>query len=189
MIKFHSEKKFFQSIEHGPEHNLVPFADYNSVSYYYCSTPNEQTIIPSSENTKLYVADTLILYPQLMNAAFDGDVNIETKWAFPTGGLSFYYTVKENTLIRVSLSEIPSGNYRMYLDYVKSPKASQFSVWQRQTQLTNWIDGNQNSSQRIELQDISDLTITPINNTISFHFKPNENQNQFVLNRIVLIRK
>ncbi|MGH2647892.1 MAG: glycoside hydrolase family 172 protein, partial [Ginsengibacter sp.] len=88
--KISFEKSFFQSIEHGPEHNLVP-ADYTSVSYYYCSKSNVQKLIPSAENTKVYMPDTLMLYPQLMNFGIDGYATTETKWAFPTGGLTFYY--------------------------------------------------------------------------------------------------
>jgi hypothetical protein len=186
--KISFEKSLFQSIEHGPSHNEIP-ADYTSVSYYYCSQPNAQTIYPTAENTRLHESDTLILYPQLLNAAFDGDVGIETKWAFPTGGLTFYYTVKENTIIRISFNEIPSGNYRMYLDYVKSPESCKFSVWKRQTQLTDWFDGHSDLVTQFDMQNISDFVVSPISNTVSLRFKPNGNQNKFILNRIVLIRK
>ncbi|MES1220115.1 MAG: glycoside hydrolase family 172 protein [Bacteroidota bacterium] len=182
------EKSFFQSIEHGPEHNEVP-SDYTAVSYYYCSKPNIQNIAPASANTKLYMPDTLMLYPQLMNAAIDGDIHVETKWAFPVNGLTFYYTTTENSVLRMSLRDIPVGNYRVFLDYVKSPEAGMFSLWQRQTQLTDWINGNDNKINRIEMQEVTDLALTSLNNTLTFRFKTEGKQNQFILNRIFLIRK
>jgi D-arabinan exo alpha-(1,3)/(1,5)-arabinofuranosidase (non-reducing end) len=181
------ERSFFQSIEHGPEHNMIP-SDYTSVSYYYCSRPNIQKLIPSPENIKLYIPDTLILYPQLLNTGIEGYATTETKWTFPTGGLTFYYTIKENTIIRMSLHDIPPGNYRMYLDYVKSPGSARFSIWQRQTQLTDWIDGHDANVDRVEMQRMSDVVITPLNNTVSFRFKTNSGQDQFILNRIILVK-
>lgn len=184
------ERSFFHSIEHGPEHNEVP-SDYTSVSYYYCDRPNAQKFVPSATNTKLYTPDTLTLYPQLLNLAIDGDAGIKTNWAFAnaTGGLTFYYTITESTILRMSLQGIPVGSYHVYLDYVKSPGASKFSLWQRQTQLTDWIDAYDSKTEREGMQNISDIAITPLNNTLSFRFATTEKQNQFILNRIILIRK
>lgn len=182
------EKSFFHSIEHGPEGNHVP-ADYTSVSYYYCSNNNQQQLIPSATNTRLYQQDTLILYPQLLNVGTEGKVAIDTKWAFPTGGLSFYYTVEEETKLRVSLQDIPAGRYHVYIDYVNSPVGANFSIWQRQTPITEWIDTHNATVERNELKNMCDLEITPLNKTISFRFKTAGNRNQFILNRIVLIKK
>jgi len=186
--KISFERSFFHSIEHGPEHNEVP-ADYTSLSYYYCSKPNRQIQAPSRQNTKPHIPDTLTLYPQLLYAGVDGDVAIETKWAFPTNGLTFYYTITDNTILRMSLRDIPAGVYHAYLDFVKSPDAAMFSMWQRQTQLTGWLDGVNPNVDRVEMQEASDITITPLNNSISFRFKTTNKQNKFILNRIILIRK
>ena len=182
------EKSFFQSIEHGGEFNLVP-ADYTSVSYYYCNQPGQQKIIPSDQNTKVYMPDTLMLYPQLLNTGIDGKLITETKWAFPINGLTFYYTVEDDSRLRISLKEIPPGKYRIYLDYVKDPGGAQFSIWQRQTALTDWIDTRNDKIARDPMRDMSDIMITPLNNTISFRFKANAGQNQFILNRIILVKK
>ena len=182
------EKSFFHSIEHGPEHNLVP-SDYTSVSYYYCSENNLQDLIPAAENTKIYMQDTLTLYPQLLNVGIEGKADIDTKWAFPTGGLTFYYKVEEDTRLRVSLKDIPAGRYRMYLDYVKNPGGTRFSTWQRQTPLTEWTDTYSERIERIDMQEMSDIMITALNNTITLRFKPTGNKNQLILNRIILVKK
>ena len=181
------ERSFFQSIEHGGEYNLVP-ADYTSVNYYYCNKPSQQKIVPSAENTKIYMPDTLMLYPQLLNIGMDGKVVTETKWAFPINGLTFYYTVEQDTRLRISLKDIPPGSYHMYLDYVKSPGGAQFSIWQRQTALTGWIETSNDKVERDEMRAMSDIFITPLNNTVSFQFKTTAIQNQFILNRIILVK-
>lgn len=121
--------------------------------------------------------------------SIDGDVNIETRWAFPTGGMSFYYTVKENTVLRMFLQEIPVGDYQVYFDYSKEPDGTSFSIWQRQTKLTDWLDSYDSSIRRIEMQYLSDFEVTSLNNTLSFRFKPEGTKNQLILNRIILVRK
>ena len=132
--------------------------------------------------------DTLMLYPQLLNIGMDGKVVTETKWAFPINGLTFYYTVEQDTRLRISVKDIPPGNYHLYLDYVKSPGGAQFSVWQRQTALTDWIETRNDKIERDEMRAMSDILITPLNNTISFRFKTTASQNQFILNRIILVK-
>jgi len=123
--KISFEKSFFHSIEHGPEHNLVP-SDYTSVCYYYCSNNNVQNVIPSVENTQLTIPDTLMLYPQLLNIGLEGKAVIESKGVFPINGVTFFYTIEEDTKLRVSLRDVPVGNYRIYLDYAKSPAGTAF---------------------------------------------------------------
>ncbi|MGC4038183.1 MAG: DUF2961 domain-containing protein [Chitinophagaceae bacterium] len=182
------EKSFFHSIEHGPEHNLAP-ADYTSVSYYYCSQPNEQIVTPSNLNTKIYYPDTLTLYPQLLNMTVGDAITIDPKWTYPTGGMSFYFTVKNEGALRISLKDIPVGNYNIFLDYVTTPESASFSVWQRQTQLSQWIDGYSKETNRQEMKEIAPVSITSLNNTISFGFRTNGNKNKFILNRILLVKK
>jgi len=185
--KISFERSFFQSMEHGGEYNLVP-ADYTSVNYYYCSKPGQQEIMPSAENTKIYMPDTLMLYPQLLNVGIEGKVVTETKWAFPINGLTFYYTVEDDTRLRISLKDIPPGYYRLYLDYVKDPGGTQFSIWQRQTALTDWIDTRNDTIKRDEMRDMGSVLITPLNNTISFRFNTTAGKGQFILNRIILVK-
>ncbi len=188
--KISFNKSFYHSIEHGPEHNEVP-ADYTSVSYYYADQPNIQTKIPVAADAKMYMPDTLSIYPQLINMAVDGDAGIKTNWEYAryTGGMTYHYTIQQNTILRMSLQGIPVGNYHVYLDYIKSPEAAKFALWQRQTPLSGWIQASDNRTVRVEMQNIADLTITQLNNTISFRFSTTEKQNQFVLNRIILIRQ
>ena len=181
------EKSFFHSIEHGPEHNEVP-SDYTSVSYYYCDRSNVQSLIPSPANTTIYLPDTLMLYPQLLDMGIEGHADIETKWAWPIDGMTFYYTVDDETKIRIQLPAVPAGNYDLYLDYVKSPGGASFSLWQRQTPLSDWIDGYNSNVQRIPMTQFAHLSVTDLNQSISFRFKTAANRKQFILNRIILIR-
>ncbi len=185
--KISFEKSFFHSIEHGGEHNEVP-SDYTSVSYYYCDRANAQAAIPSLENTQLYSPDTLMLYPQLLNMGIEGHADIDTKWAYPIDGMTFYYTVDDETKIRIQLPAVPAGKYRVYFDYVNSPGGASFSIWQRQTEITGWIDTHNDKPERISMKRVADLAVTDLNQTISFRFKTSPDRRQFILNRIILIK-
>lgn len=181
------EKSFFHSIEHGPEHNEVP-SDYTSVSYYYCDRTNAQSVIPSAENTTVYSPDTLMLYPQLLNAGIDGNVTIETKWAYPIDGMTFYYNVDDETKLRIQLPGVPAGIYNVYFDYVKNPQGASFSLWQRQSPLTGWIDSYNGNTERDAMRQMGKILVTDLNQTISLRFKTAADRKQFILNRIIFIK-
>jgi len=186
--KISFDKHLLQTIEHGPEHNLVP-SDYTSVSYYYCNSPNPQRIFPSESNTRIYLPDTMEIYPQLMFTAMDVYSSVEAKWAYPLPAKTMFYTIKENSLVKMSLRDIPPGNYTMYMDYVKDPAAAAFSIWQRQTQLSEWIDANAEKTERLPMEKLADISLTNLNNSFSFHFNTKPGRDKFILNRIILIRK
>jgi hypothetical protein len=186
--KISFEKSFFHSIEHGPEHNEVP-SDYTSVSYYYCDKPNIQSLTPSPENTIIYMPDTLMLYPQLVNAGIEGYASIETKWAYPIDGMTFFYSVEDETRIRMQLPGIPAGEYSVYLDYVKCPQGASFSLWQRQSPLTGWIDCYNSLVERDAMKQIGNIVVTDLNQSVSFRFKTSADRKLFILNRIIFIKK
>jgi hypothetical protein len=178
---------FLQTIEHGPELNRWP-SDYTSVSYFYNDRPVTQSLNPANANTKIFVPDTLEIYPQLIPATMDNSLSVEAKWAYPVPAKTMFYTVKSNSLIQLSLRDIPEGNYRIHLDYVRGPAAASFSLWQRQQPLTEWIDAFQNNSERIPLQPVGSIHIDRLNNSFSFQFRTAEGRNQFILSRVVLVR-
>lgn len=74
------EKSIFQSIEHGPVGNEFP-VDYTSVLLYYSDTPVKELIRPTNILSKVYMPDTLIIYPQLMDYNLYG----KDKRRFQTG--------------------------------------------------------------------------------------------------------
>ena len=90
-------KSFWQSIEHGPAGNNFP-ADYTSLGLYYCDSPPERITIPTDELSKVFIPDTLFLYPQLMNLTLYGEMNIETTWKYGTGGESYLFTPGEDSV-------------------------------------------------------------------------------------------
>ncbi len=186
--KISFEKSFYHDIEHGPTRNSAP-ADYTSVSYYYSDTPPSPAKAPANSTTGVFLPDTLMLYPQLLNLGIAGGIAIQPRWAYPTGGETYFCTVSENAGLRIPLEGVPPGDYRLYLDYIKDPAGCSFSVWQRQTQVSDWFDTRHPARERDENKVLCNIRIDPLVNTITLRFKTWEGGNQFIFNRLILIRE
>lgn len=185
--KLNFQKHFYHGIEHGPVANEVP-AIYTSLGYLYGSQPPLSQSSPTLVDTKIYFPDTLTIYPQLMNFGIQGGLEVGTSWAYPTGGETFNFKVKDNTVLRISLFEVPAGKYRVFIDYAADPQGCEFSLWQRQTQQTAWINSYQESTSRKEQQFLTTIELTNLIKTISFHFKNYPDRDRFILNRLILVR-
>ena len=181
-------KSLFHSIEHGPIGNSFP-SDYTSAGIYYCSTPAIRVSYPSEELTNVFIPDTLILYPQLIELTLFGSIDIMTTWQYGTGGESYRFTPAGDSWVRMSLKDIPAGSYRIYYDIMTEPDGCDFSVWYRQSQLTDWISGFSKKEERNMKLYICDMDINEMKNTITTRFRTSEGKTSLLLNRIMLIRK
>ena len=124
--KISFSKSIFQSIEHGPQGNAVP-ANYISMALYYSDTPVAMAIKPSAQLTKSYMPDTLMLYPQLMSFSVWGDISIKP------GFSAYVFTAANEARLRISLSELPYGRYKLYAAVKKDQLGADIAIWQRQT--------------------------------------------------------
>ncbi|RYG45289.1 MAG: DUF2961 domain-containing protein, partial [Chitinophagaceae bacterium] len=184
--KLSFEKSFFHSIEHGPVANNIP-AIYTSLSFYYGESVPAP--LPKMKTHEVFSPDTLVIYPQLTPTISWNGADQETLWAHNTGGLSHVYTVKDETILRFSLDDIPYGDYELLVDYDKIPLGAKMKVMQRQTELSGWIETYAADTSRIEAEKAGSMQRTPDHRTISIHFKTDGNKNQFFLNRFVLVRR
>ncbi|HWB23878.1 MAG TPA: glycoside hydrolase family 172 protein [Chitinophagaceae bacterium] len=186
--KISFEKSIFESIEHGPEGNKVPVS-YTSLSFYYCSTAPAGYTKPVNSITGVYMPDTMMLYPQLMHFNIDGEINTKTQWAFNTGGESFIFTVADGSALGMPLEKIPVGHYKLYVDMVKLPQGCEFSVWQRQTQVSGWLPTANTTKERVPQMYVGDIEVTDSQNSITLQFKTSAQGKTFFLNRFILVKK
>jgi hypothetical protein len=181
------EKCIYHSIEHGPVQNAIAVA-YTSLSFYYGNKPPSQFTKPTNELTSVSVPDTLLIYPQLARLNFWGNIQLKSKWAYPTGGMSFLFTVQDDSRIRIPLEPVPPGNYKVFADFAKLPRGCAFSLWERQTQISEWISGNASSRQRMEQFYLGNIVIHSSETTLTFQFRTDSSHDAFFLNRIELVR-
>ena len=176
------------TIEHGPVGNAFP-VDYTSVALYYCNSPNNAVQQePTNELTTVYLPDTLVIYPQLMSYNVWDNINFESSWAYNTGGLSYLYTVNNESKLRISLKEIPYNKYKLCLDITEFDEGCEFSIWQRQSQLSSWINTANTSTTRIEELYVCDIDIRDFRNMLTIRFKTDEKHKKLFLNRMILIK-
>ncbi|HLO60118.1 MAG TPA: glycoside hydrolase family 172 protein [Bacteroidales bacterium] len=186
--KLSYEKSFYMSIEHGPAGNLVP-VDYGSLALYYADTPPANSKRPTNELTGVSIPDTLVLYPQLMDFNIYGNIGVKTTWKYGTGGESYLLIPGDETWLRISLDDLPHGTYTMLLDVIKQPSGCDFSLWQRQTQLTNWISTFSETEERVEELSTGEIKLNGSINTITIRFRTGMQKKSLLLNRIIFIRK
>lgn len=120
------EKNIFHSIEHGPVYNKIPVS-YTSLALYYGNTAPSQFTKPARDLTDVAFLDTLLAYPQLANLTIWGDIVVKSLWAYPTDGTSFLFIVNDESPLSISMETIPSGNYKVFADFAKTPEGCAFS--------------------------------------------------------------
>jgi len=180
------EKSFYHSIEHGPIDNNIP-AIYTSLSFYYGSKPPEKLKAPA--DVKVYVPDTLMIYPQLTYLNIWNSVAVKSLWAHDTGGMSYVYTVKNETSLRFSLENIEDGKYDLYVDYGKFSRGAEVRILQRQNVVRDFFSTYSRDSSRVKMEKVGLLEKNGFSKAFSLEFKIDGDKDQFFLNRFVLVRR
>lgn len=175
------EKEISHTIEHGPEKNNVP-ADYTSVALYYAPkkiTSTRPEVKPNNSLTKVFIPDTFMLYPQLMQFSIAGAVKIDGNlMQSATGGL-----------VQINLSDLPKGSYKLYADLQKTPDGGEIVVWQRQKEVSDPISFYAEKKETLTAKYICDINIDDFKNAITFRFKKDAMKSVIHIQRLILIRK
>lgn len=181
-------KSFYHSIEHGPVGNQFP-VDYTSVGLYYASSIANHAVEPTSKMATVFVPDTLVVYPQLMDYNIFGLIDVKTSWKYGTGGETYFLTPGVDSWLRISLKEIPHAKYSIFFDVMNEPFGCEFSLWQRQTQVSGWISTHSSSEERKSDLYAGDIDVEDFKNTLTLRFRPEGERKTMVLNRVVLVRR
>ena len=187
--KISFEKNIYQSIEHGPENNNIP-VNYTSLAFYYCDVPPATFLKPSNSLSKVYIPDTMMLYPQLLNFTVWDNITCKASWKYNTGGQSFDFSATDESRLKISLDEIPDGKYLLYADVTNNEKGCTFSLWQGETQVSEWINtGKQGKEERAPMQYAGDITIREFYKSLTIHFRTIPSANNLLLSRLILIHR
>jgi hypothetical protein len=85
----------YQGIEHGPENNSIPVW-YTSLAFYYCDRSPAEVLTPSRQSTTVYIPDTLVMYPQLMNFTVWDNIACKAAWMYNTGAKPLVFLLLMN---------------------------------------------------------------------------------------------
>lgn len=179
---------FYHSIEHGPVNNQFP-VDYTSLALYYADSPLDNVTEPTTQLTSVFVPDTLIVYPQLMDYNIFGPLDVKTTWKYGTGGETYFLTPGPESWLRISLKDIPHGKYSLFFDVMNEPFGCDFSLWQRQTQVSEWVSTFNKTELRKKDLPLGDIEIEDFKSTLTLRFKTGGEKKTLVLNRVMLIKR
>jgi hypothetical protein len=87
------------------------------------------------------------------------------------------------------MNEIPGGKYALYFDIIRDLSGCEFSLWQRQKQVSEWISAYNPIEERARELFVCDIDMPDTKNTLTIRFKTDKKKNSLLLNRIKLIRK
>jgi hypothetical protein len=118
-----------------------------------------------------------------------GNLDVITTWKYGTGGESYLFTLGADSWLRISLADIPPDRYKVFFDVMKEPSGCDFSLWQRQTQLSGWISAYAPKEERAHDLYVCDLDHLDFINTLTLRFRSDKQKNSLLLNRIILIKK
>lgn len=181
-------ERITHTIEHGPVGNAFP-VDYASVALYYSDTVRGKVQQgPTNDLTGIYIPDTLMIYPQLMSYTVWDKINFESRWAYPTGGMSFLYTVTDESRLRISLKEIPHNSYELFLDVTEFEEGCEFSIWQRQSRISPWFNTVNESTARIKALYMCQIDIREFKDTVTIRFRTDGKHNRLFMNRLILVK-
>jgi len=173
------KKEITHTIEHGPEGNNKP-VDYTSVALYYADRRiAEQAQKPDNQLTKIYIPDTMMVYPQLMRFSLNGAVKIDGHvWQAVHGGQ-----------IKIDLSELPKGRYRLLADMEKNREGANVTLWQRQKQVSRTISFYDDDNTKVSNNYLCTIDLDDFKDAVTIHLQKDDNRNKIMLERLVLIRE
>jgi len=166
------------TIEHGQEGNTFP-VDYTSVAFYYGSKPLQAICKPTEELRTSYEPTEHVFFPQLMNFTLDNNTSIENRERIVA-------STDSEGMLRISLSEVPEGRYKIYLSYYQTPDGGTFSVWNRQKMIADWKDVNAEKETLLKKEEIGEVTLTRHTNSITFRIKTTANGSKFHFENLYL---
>lgn len=172
------EKKIYHGMEHGEVGNNFP-VDYASVAFYYAEKPLKERMDPASQLREVPMLTKHVYFPQLMEITLERGIQV-----ILDRGLSI--TAFGKGAVRIMLTDVPEGKYKVLLNYHETPKGGDFQIWQRQNQLSDWKSTKAQNDTYKENVYIGDIQLTPQTNSITVHVRENGNANLFELTLLTL---
>lgn len=175
------EKDIYHVMEHGPEGNEFP-VDYTSIAFYYGEELGVEPTEPTEDLREVYLPKEHQYFPQLMEVTLGGGAKVHHE-----RGLRIQSD--NHHTVRVMLSDVPEGTYKLSINYFEKPEGADFAIWQRQKEIAGWRGTGADAEQLKEKVEMGEIVITPQTNSITFHVRKNQEfGEEFELERVFLDR-
>ena len=161
--KMSFDQEIFHGVEHGPERNEFP-VDYTSVAFFYGDQPLKNKMEPTNELRVVYLPQKHVYFPQLMDLTLGRGV----KTIYERG---LRFETESEGMVRIMFNDVPEGHYRIFISYFEKPNGANFSIWQRQEQLTDWESTYCEKETYKEKVPVGEIDLTNQTNSITFHIR------------------
>ncbi len=184
--KISFDQTFALTIEHGPDGDAIA-VDYTSVAFYYGDRPPRERMDPAGFAEAPRPPGVHEFYPQLMSLSLGSRTSTDYTGGFigvsaeaaATGALA-------SGRVRIDVSEVPAGRYRVRLWYERGPNGAEFSMWRRQLQISPWTSSYADAIERVERADMGEVVLTDQIRTITVRTRGRDGRRLFRFNRLVL---
>jgi D-arabinan exo alpha-(1,3)/(1,5)-arabinofuranosidase (non-reducing end) len=113
-----------------------------------------------------------------------GDVSMSNLWI----GANDAIKANDKTTLTFFTDDVEPGTYKLFASFSKAPDGCSFSLWNRQTQISNWIDTYSNAKENVDKQFLCNVDLNDNNHSISLHFKTSDNRSTLLLKQFVLVK-
>jgi hypothetical protein len=176
------QKEILHTIEHGPQRNLYP-VDYTSLAFYYNDTPPEKILLPEEDLRIVYLPDTLIFHPILLN--MNVGLNMNVKYS---GWEEITINGNDNSRIKIDLNELQKGRYKMIITYTGHKNGCAFSVWQRQKRISGIINTSSDQPGIISRTEVGEIQINDFYNSVTLMLEPPAEGKSLTFSRLMFIK-
>jgi hypothetical protein len=176
-------KKIYQSIEHGPVQNNIP-AQYTSLALFYADKAPSAFLKPTNKLSEIITPDTLLLYLQLSKYSNWGKLSVNSSWI----GEDVIIKANDETLLTMYPENIEPGKYKLSIGFSKHPGGCEFSVWQRQAQISDCISTTANEKEKVAELYIGNINYNSNDNSVSLRFKTKPGNQTFLFNKFLLVK-
>lgn len=178
--KMSFEKEIYHGMEHGGEHNQFP-VDYTSIAFFYADRPLTDRMEPTAELRTVYEPTEHIYYPQLMQLTLGEGIQV-------VNNRTIQMLTERQGMVRIMLNDVPEGKYKVLFDYTEHPTGAEVQIWQRQVQLSPWINTQNKKETSKERIHVGTINLTEQTNSITVHVRKHDKSNRFDLGLITLVR-
>ena len=143
--KLNFDQSFNLTIEHQAEAENNIQADYTSLGMFYAEKPQFQNtpILIDDQVTKVAHRDKLTAQGMVFSLYWlTSAVYQDPSIVFSMKKSDQWYATidpEEVPMVQIYLNNLDNGRYKMYVEYGATQGSGPFSIWQRSTQISDWI--------------------------------------------------
>lgn len=197
------ERQYHFTIEHGPEGNNWPVG-YTSVTFYYGERPAISSLDPVAVAGRLGAvraprqhhfdvidlsfrlgAGTSVEFADFSEHGVLMDVGVDRQ---NRGAVAFASLDEVHGQVRLEFEDLEPGQYRIYLNYKRSPESGELALWRREVPVADFVDAFAEKEEFVRRQDMGVVEFTQEDQSVTLRVRPKKGRTRLTVGTIELER-